>query len=445
MLVTDPTEPASNWDFTPVFDLLRSPIHDEISGPHRHDQSHATPSHSESRQRPDVQHDSSSSTSHSKSQLSSYGLGDFGLLWNIIKRDSNSFRNVELEDTTAPTPTDPQSSLEVHSPITILKRPSPDGLDKSTKSNETCQSSRPVPVPNASKSKIAPVAASGASCPSPQPPAFRVLQRSTTETTDYDTTDNTPQAAPEIPSKAIYVTQNAPKKIPKARSSNLSNKTKLKEKPEPVSSGSSAEPDSDSNTIIFDRPISQRPNYLAFVPGQVGTPDTRDGCYETPPSSFDDMDSSLNSDAVKNIITTSAGIRVLPADYKTATERRIGLMTKLLRDFPEYAQLVSQVGRSLKAPQKDVQSRPIHVFVDMSNVSFYSLVSSLGSDRLTSALADNGGIPRLGKSFEEYSYLNSHSPPPHVFRQLLLDHGARPFHQEEGLGWVRPTTLHRRS
>lgn len=370
MLVTDPIEPASNWDFTPVLDLIRSPTRDEISGPQRHDHSHATPSHSESRQRPDDQHDSSSSTSHSKPQLSSYELGDFGSLWDIINRDSNSFRNVELEDTTTPTPIDPQSSLEFHSPITILKRPSQDGLDKITKYNETCQSSRPIPVPNASKSKIAPVAASSfASCASPQSPTFRVLQRSTNATTDYDTTDNTPQAASEIPSRAIHVTQNAPKKTPKARSSNLSNKTKLKEKPEPVYSGSSAEPDSDSNTIVFDRPISQRPNHLAFVPGQVETPDTRHGCYETPPSSFDDMDSSLNSDTVKNFITTSAGIRVLPANYKTATERRIGLMTKLLRDFPEYAQLVSQVGRSLKAPQKDVQSRPIHVFVDMSNVS----------------------------------------------------------------------------
>lgn len=148
--------------------------------------------------------------------------------------------------------------------------------------------------------------------------------------------------------------------------------SKPKETLETISSEGSDEVDSDSHPTVFDRPYSRRPNHLAFTPGQLGTPDARHGRYETPPSSFDEKESTLKSENVKNFITTSAGIRVLPVDYKSATERRIGLMTKLLKDFPEYAQLVSRVGHSPKPTQNNVQSRPIHVFVDMSNVSFDS-------------------------------------------------------------------------
>lgn len=152
----------------------------------------------------------------------------------------------------------------------------------------------------------------------------------------------------------------------------MSGGSKLKETVEAISSEGSAEVDSDSHPTVFDRSYSRTPNHLPFTPGQVGTPDAPHARYETPPSSFDEKESTLKSENVKNFITTSAGIRVLPVDYKTATERRIGLMTKLLKDFPSYAQLVSRVGQSPKPSQENVQSRPIHVFVDMSNVSLDS-------------------------------------------------------------------------
>jgi hypothetical protein len=137
--------------------------------------------------------------------------------------------------------------------------------------------------------------------------------------------------------------------------------------PEPILSETSTGAESDSSTVVFDQPITKKSGVLAFVPSQVGGLDSHDDRDDTPPSSYDETDWTLNSDAVRNIVTTSAGIRVLPAAYKTAKERRIGLVTKLLREFPEYAQLVLQVGRS-PSTKKGVEPRPIHVFVDMSNV-----------------------------------------------------------------------------
>lgn len=99
----------------------------------------------------------------------------------------------------------------------------------------------------------------------------------------------------------------------------------------------------------------------------MGTTDARAGHYETPPSSYDDDDILLYDDPVRKIINTPAGIQVLPAAYKTLTERRIGLMTKLLEEFPGFTKFASRVGRLAPAKIR-VEHRPIHVFVDMSNV-----------------------------------------------------------------------------
>lgn len=357
MLVTDPTEPASNWDFAPVFDLLRSSTHNGSSGGHRRSDSDAVSSQAESRQRPDVQ-----TSSQNLPGLSS-GLGDFGSLWDIINRDSNSFRALESRDTTIPVPTGHQPHVQLRPAITILKR----GHTDSNKSRTSSTSSAPIPVPGTSKYNHTPMAATGASSfPSSRDPAFKGSKQSSNTMTSHDTK---PQATRETSLEEVNGIQKAPR-TPKTRGFNVSGGSKLKDTLETISSEGSAEVDSDSHPTVFDRPFSQRPNHLPFTPGQVGTPDARPGRYETPPSSFDEKESTLKSETVKKFITTSAGIRVLPVDYKTATERRIGLMTKLLKDFPGYAQLVSRVGRSAEPSQEDIQSRPIHVFVDMSNVSF---------------------------------------------------------------------------
>lgn len=359
MLVTDPKEPASNWDFAPVFDLLRSPTFGD-----RHDYSVAAPSDSEGHEQfDDNQKRQRDSTSLSRPNNDTHGLGDFGSLWDLINRDADSFRALEPEDTPTPISTNRQSHVRPHPRITILKRQSQDLTSGNAFSNASSTPTTPIPVPTSSKNKFASSADIGSSShPSSDDSICKDSKRSSGKTTKHNTAIH---SAPVLLSKSNRHKQDASM----AKSSSIPENVKLKEKSEAFSSEGSAEIDSDTIPTVFDRPFSQRPEHLTFIPGQVGTVDSRPGQYETPPSSFDDIESTLHSESVKNIITTSVGIRVLPVDYKSATERRIGLMTKLLKDFPEYAQLVSRVGQSLIAPQKGVQSRPIHVFVDMSNVS----------------------------------------------------------------------------
>lgn len=129
---------------------------------------------------------------------------------------------------------------------------------------------------------------------------------------------------------------------------------------------SSADAGSDSSTIVFDQPRTQ-PAALAFVPAQIGVHDYRQDREDTPPSSYEDKNSFLDSDTLKGVINVSGVTRIVPVGHKNATERRISLMTRLLKDFPEYAQLVSQVGRPPSTNGQQI-SCPIHVFVDMSNV-----------------------------------------------------------------------------
>jgi hypothetical protein len=131
------------------------------------------------------------------------------------------------------------------------------------------------------------------------------------------------------------------------------------------SSEASAGAESDSS-FIFDRPTPKKFGALAFVPAQIGTPDAQASRYDTPPSSFEDQDFALNANAITAL---GPGNRVQSTIYKSSTERRVSLMTKLLKDFPEYASIVSSVGQSIKkSPRKGVVSDSIHIFVDISNV-----------------------------------------------------------------------------
>ncbi|KAJ5391317.1 hypothetical protein N7509_006807 [Penicillium cosmopolitanum] len=396
MPVTDPTEPASNWDFTPVFDLLRSSTHNGSSDTHGHNHSGAVPSPSESRQQPDVQTFSQSSRGLSRPQPDPHGLGDFGSLWDIINRDSNSFRTLESRQPTIPVPTGHQPYVQLRPPITILKR-------GHTDPNKSHTSSAPIPVPGTSKCNLTSRAATGTSLSSSRDPASKGSKQSSSTIKSYDTA---PQATPETSLEEVNGIKNAPR-TPEARGSNMYEGSKPKETLETISSEGSDEVDSDSHPTVFDRPYSWRPNHLAFTPGQLGTPDARHGRYETPPSSFDEKESTLKSENVKNFITTSAGIRVLPVDYKSATERRIGLMTKLLKDFPEYAQLVSRVGHSPKPTQNNVQSRPIHVFVDMSNI----MVGFHDSVKVSRNIPISTRIRRLHMSFANFSLIMERGRP----------------------------------
>lgn len=368
MRATEPTEPALNWDFTPVFDLLRSPTtNGGTSSPARHFET-TVPSGPKGQSKQDAGYGASGPVTDLKPRRSHHKLGDFGSLWDLLSQDSNRQGETARADTTIASSDHSQFPLQHASPVTFLKSTSRDGPAKRTShSGSTQPTSRSAPVSRASKPRISTDTVPGRPARSPtQDHAYTILKRAAdNKSGSKDTTTPLPQTPPKP------ITGSNSTETPKAKSKAEAGGKGSKSKPDVMLSESSADADSDSSTIVFDRPITQKPKVLAFVPSQVGTPDAKTGHYETPPSSYDDLDSALNSDTVQNIITTSAGNRVLPAAYKTATERRIGLMTKLLKEFPEYAQLVSQVGRSPVSSKKSAEPGPIHVFVDMSNVRFH--------------------------------------------------------------------------
>lgn len=355
MLSPDPTEPVSNWDFTAVLDLLRSPTYGDASTPACHAESTAPPD-SEGQLSHDVGDCDCSSATEIKPKRSYPQLGDFGSLWDLLNRDATPTKTSLLGDQAVAQSLDPQQPLDRASPVTILKRTPHD----STTAEPYHSTSKHVPVSSASKPRISKDTVSGTSSRS-YVPAITILKRATDK-------ESTP-LPPRTPSKLIpgaSDTINTPRA--KAKSKAKAHGRDTESRSEWVSE-SSAEADSDSSTVIFDSPILKTPGVLAFVPSQMGTRDVRTGQDDTPPSSYDGPDSVLNPDITRNIVTTPTGIRVLPTAYKTATERRIGLVTKLIKEFPEYAQHVSQAGCS-PTSKKSLEQRPVHVFVDMSNVCF---------------------------------------------------------------------------
>ncbi|KAJ5286630.1 hypothetical protein N7478_002316 [Penicillium angulare] len=181
----------------------------------------------------------------------------------------------------------------------------------------------------------------------------------------------------------------------------IAKKAKQAKKNEPMlSSESSAEAESDSSNIVFDRPTPRNPGALTFVPAQVGTVDVRHDYTDTPPSSYDDADSSLNSDKVKDLIYSSGPPRVSPSKHKTAVERRVFLAIKLLQTFPEYAELSSHLGNP-QVYKLSVEPRPIHVFVDISNI----LVGLHNAVKLSRNIPTTTRIRRLNMSFANFSLI----------------------------------------
>ncbi|KAK5795970.1 hypothetical protein VI817_005255 [Penicillium citrinum] len=369
---------------------MRPPVSADAS---RSYHSNFEPSRSDGCRQPDEQHDLKSQP---KAQNKSHGLGDFGSLWDVINGNPDSFRNGKEEDTTVFIP----SNHHVHSrsSVTILKRPSQIDRPETKTSPELRTSSKPIPVPGILKPKFAskagPDPASNLS--SHDHGSGRLCLSKNVIIEQSEVRKPVPVTSP----KPVRVARSSTG-ASKAKKLNVSGNSKHKEKIDMISSESSVELDSDSNTTIFDRPLARKPDHLAFVPGQVGTVDLQYDRYGTPPSSFDDAEPTINPKNIKSVITTSTGIRVLPIDYKTATERRIGLMTKLLREFPEYARLVSQVGQSPKNTREDLQSRPIHVFVDMSNI----MVGFHDSVKVSRDIPISTRIRRLHMSFANFSLI----------------------------------------
>lgn len=359
MLATATTESASDWDFTQVLDLLRSPTYRGGSNLTHNADPHVAPS-SEERLSQGLSHGASCSDeanperSHSK-------LGDFRLIGDLLNKDSSSPRNESLVEDSQ------QLLLEQLPALTILPRPLPDERTKETISTPH----ESIPVPKSLKPQVTKATGFHQSRRTPSSPAQQRVTILKRAADNYTIKSNVTTALPPRARSEVIASITKPTAIPnsKNRAKPAGKVAKSNLEPEIILGESSTGSDSDSGTVIFDQPVSKKPGGLAFVPSQVGCLDERGDHDDTPPSSYDEADWTLNSDAIQNIITTSTGIKVLSATYKTPTERRIGLMTKLLRNFPEYAQLVSQMGRSPTSKKSD-DPLPIHVFVDMSNVCF---------------------------------------------------------------------------
>jgi hypothetical protein len=137
--------------------------------------------------------------------------------------------------------------------------------------------------------------------------------------------------------------------------------------------------------------------FAPMIPPQLGVSPAKAARFETPPSSFDESDGFL-SDTVKHLSNTT---RLQPLAYKTAADQKVGLLTKLLGNFPEYAELLVRSGRVQKSKKADISSRPIHVFIDISNVSLS--LSHVASPLMPNMTKDYGRAPRYDENLAEHS------------------------------------------
>ncbi|KAJ5570543.1 uncharacterized protein N7459_009973 [Penicillium hispanicum] len=379
MLASEPPEPPSNWDLSPVLDLLRSPAVSFVSPTSNRSQSAIPPSSPNGGPRQHGGDGAHSPPTALKLSRSYTKLGDFGSVWNVLSSESTWMNNNAPADPITDNSANPDSPREHRASITVLQEPS--GAASCIEEFHTESAHSPckaVSVPEASKTRALKKNIVGhATRSSAQPHTITILKRAEDKT--HSTVPTT--LPPRTPLKPIPRSGNS-LETPKPKVKAGWKDTKPAANGEPLQSESSAEPDSDSSAVVFDLPSRPKLGALGFVPSQVGTPDAQTAHYDTPPSSFDDKDSGFNSDVIQTILNSSGPVRVESTKYKNATERRVFLMTKLLKDFPEYAQLVSQMGRPT-VTHKSVESRPVHVFVDMSNVRLGHLFISLCPFKLT--------------------------------------------------------------
>ncbi|RMJ26714.1 hypothetical protein PHISP_02421 [Aspergillus sp. HF37] len=341
-----PAERSSNWDFTPVISLLHSPAYGggDYFTPLRH--TDADPPV------PGGKLDNGANTcgfqeedlSHAKEHPR---LGDFGTLWGLLSQNS-----------TAPTAKsalpgrpcqDARSSRPPESPkqIRILKRPSSNAKHTDPLSKTPPPSCpRTIPVPRTS-----------------QPRSFEGEPDAQTDVKDRDSGN-----------KEAVVEGN--------------------------SSQSSAEADSDGNISVFDTPVQKELSATSLIPPQVGIPAAKNPPLDTPPSSYDSVENTLNSETVKSLPKSNRA-PVRPIAYRSAAARKVGLLTKLLKGFPDYADIVSQFGRTGKNKTKGSSSRPVHVFVDISNI----MVGFHDSMKVSRGIPISTRIPRLPLSFENFSLI----------------------------------------
>ncbi|KAJ5088443.1 hypothetical protein N7456_012059 [Penicillium angulare] len=387
-------EPDLNWDFVQALVALQAPTRQPKK---RHvDDSKQSVSAATARAGADPHAAASSHLSHDISDA-----WKFDSVWNILHSDVLGWSkscpgNTQPDDTRSHfSDKTVQSSKRPHSSKqTVAERPSRD--------DPIFQSSHKGP--GSFTSKLAPIA-----CPSTSPKskasaahpptressaAVQILKRPGKQVdgsivSSLSSQIQEPCYDPNQPTTAISKPIQMAKKAKQAN-----NKEAM------LSSESSAEAESDSSNIVFDRPAPRKRGVLTFVPSQVGTVDLRHEYTDTPPSSYDEADTSLNSSKVKDLIYSSEAPRVSPSKHKTFRERRVFLMITLLQAFPEFEELSSHLGNP-QVHKLSVEPRPIHVFVDMSNI----LVGFHNAVKISRKIPTTTRIRRLDMSFSNFSLI----------------------------------------
>ncbi|KAJ5779573.1 hypothetical protein N7457_007293 [Penicillium paradoxum] len=364
MLPSDSTE-GSNWGFAQVHHLLRSPINGGSAGPSHHNESTFRLFHEE--QSVDASpHDSRKGFTSSRLQPSRTRLGDFGPLWKLLHEDPASTSVTPTLLTTNPDLKKGQSSFDI-----LPSSPSQGSVKDgsfSDSSNTECTGAVPrstSPIIGERKRRvlkdtITNYASDSTSRASVEYHSFSILKRPSGHEPLAKNTNVT-----------FDISRTPTKTVTRAGDENTTPKVKRKPRSrgkgfrnDPFSSEGSAGVDSDAS-FIFDRPMPGKYDAFAFVPSQVGAPEVKNNQYDTPPSSYDDQDWTLST----NPGLASGGTRIRSALYQSISERRAALMTRLLREFPDYAKLAYHVGQALPVETSEsIHSQPIHIFVDMSNI-----------------------------------------------------------------------------
>ncbi|KAL3446599.1 hypothetical protein BJX65DRAFT_296187 [Aspergillus insuetus] len=351
--MTQNSTSTSNWDFTAVINLLRSPTS------RRGDQSTSASSSSS----PDclvppllshklVKHAAEKPVTTdqplSDTNLSARKLGDFDTIWEVLSNPCSSAPN----EVAAEIPRQSHQSkhtLRTTNPSVILRRPISDNSVKITPPTLRTPS-KPIPV-------------------------------ATYKNNNFEA--------------SLVVRSKHSTRLQRHGYQNDNNN-------ESASFDSNALGESDSPSI-FDVPHSKPHNISPMIPPQLGLAPAKAERFETPPSSFDESDGFL-SDTVKHPSNTT---RLQPLAYKTAADQKVGLLTKLLGNFPEYAELLVRSGRSQKARKTDISSRPIHVFIDMSNI----MVGFHDTMKISRNIPVNTRIRRIPLAFQNFSLILERGRP----------------------------------
>ncbi|OJJ49193.1 hypothetical protein ASPZODRAFT_129606 [Penicilliopsis zonata CBS 506.65] len=342
-------ETASSWDFTSVIDLIRSPTYGGS-------QAAVAPSNNNAAERLKNTNDAETKASGQQDTRSHTPLGDFGSLWDFLGSCSKE---------------------------SIVKAPE-------------AHAPRGDPANDASEPPISP------------PTSFKILQRPTNN--KKLPSNSLIDAPPRTPARGISFSSRRQPQKPRI-TTKICN-TGIQDPGSLTESGAEAE--SDGNVSIFDAPQSTKRGITILKPSRVDVQGALSDNSYTPPSSYDESENRLvHATAIKLPATyghSDGCIHVQSVLYRSYAERRIGLLTKLLKKFPEYSEVVSQVGQSqsqLIKIDRPVLLSPIHIFIDMSNimVGFHDCV------KVSRNIPVKTRIRRLPLSFQNLSLILERGRP----------------------------------